>query len=154
MGPAAAAAAGFPTPDPPGVKWSDQEEYLLSLWADRALCYKMMHESAQRIYKRQHMWFSIPVIIMSTIAGTANVAIASYVPAAYQSTAQLVIGAVNLMSGVISTLQNYFRAAEKCEGHRHASVGWGKLYRSIFVELSLSRDKRKPVIDFMRSFCS
>jgi hypothetical protein len=134
----------------PAAKWSDQEEYLLSLWADRALCYKILHEDAQRIYKRQHMWFSIPVIVLATLAGTANVAIASYVPSAYISTAQLVIGGVNLFCGVLSTLSNYFRAAEKCESHRNASVGWGKLYRSIFVELSLARDKRKPVTDFMR----
>ena len=132
------------------IVWSDQEEYLLSLWADRALCYKMLHEEAQHLYKRQHMWFSIPVIILSTLAGTANVAISSYVPAAYMSTAQLIIGVVNLISGIISTLSNYFRAAEKCESHRNAAVGWGKLHRSIFVELSLERDKRKPVVDFMR----
>jgi hypothetical protein len=110
----------------------------------------MLHEDAQRIYKRQHMWFSIPVIILATLAGTANVAIASYVPNEHISTAQLVIGAVNLFCGVLSTLSNYFRAAEKCESHRNASVGWGKLYRSIFVELSLAREKRKPVSDFMR----
>ena len=139
-----------PTEPKPPIKWSDQEEYLLSLWADRALCYKMLHEDAQRIYKRQHMWFSIPVIILATLAGTANVAIASYVPNEHISTAQLVIGAVNLFCGVLSTLSNYFRAAEKCESHRNASVGWGKLYRSIFVELSLAREKRKPVSDFMR----
>ena len=151
----APAAPEAPGPPPGGVpkvplKWSDQEEYLLSLWADRALCYKLMHEEAQRIYKRQHMWFSIPVIILATLAGTANVAIASYVPSMHMSTAQLVIGGVNLFCGVLSTLSNYFRAAEKCESHRNASVGWGKLYRSIFVELSLERDKRKPVVDFMR----
>ena len=149
-GPAAAAAAGVPVPDPPGVAWSEQEEYLLALWADRALCYKLMHERAQQIYKRHHMWFSIPVIILSTVTGTANVAIAAYVPAPYQGIAQLVIGIVNLIGGVLSTLQNYFRSAEKCESHRHASVSWGKLYRAIFVELSVARAKRRPVVDFMR----
>ncbi|NBV25653.1 MAG: SLATT domain-containing protein, partial [Proteobacteria bacterium] len=150
QGAAAAAAAGLPVPDPPGVAWSEQEEYLLALWADRALCYKLMHENAQQIYKRHHMWFSIPTIILSTITGTANVAIASYVPAAYQDIAQLIIGAINLFGGVLSTLQNYFRAAEKCEAHRHASVSWGKLYRAIFVELSVARAKRRPVVDFLR----
>ena len=149
-GPAAAAAAGVPVPDPPGVAWSEQEEYLLSLWADRALCYKLMHESAQQIYKRHHMWFSIPVIILSTITGTANVAISAYVPTAYQGIAQLIIGAINLFGGALSTLQNYFRSSEKCEAHRHASVSWGKLYRSIFVELSVARAKRRPVVDFVR----
>jgi len=130
--------------------YSEQEEYLLSLWADRALCYKIMHESAQAKFTRQHMLCSIPVIILSTLTGTASIGISSYVPTAYLSNAQLVIGALNLFAGILGTLQNFFRAAEMAESHRNAAVGWGKLYRSIFVELSLARDKRKTVSDFMR----
>ena len=130
--------------------WTDQEEYLLSLWADRALCYKLIHEESQSLYQKYHKWFTIPVIILATLTGTANVAIAAYVPIAYMAYAQLVIGVVNLSSGVLSTVQNYLRSAEKAESHRHAAISWGKLYRSIYVEMSLSRDKRKPVTDFMR----
>ena len=133
-----------------GRLWTDQEEYLLSLWADRALCYKLIHEESEGMHRRHHKWFSIPVIVLSTLTGTANVAISAYVPAAYTSIAQLIIGCVNLFAGVLSTLQNYFRSAEKVEAHRHAAVSWGKIYRSIYVELSLAREKRKPIAEFLR----
>ena len=65
------------------ISYSEQEEYLLSLWADRALCYKMMHEEAQQGFKKQHMWFAIPVIILSTLTGSANVGISTYVPSPF-----------------------------------------------------------------------
>ena len=39
------------------------------------------------------------MIILSTVTGTANVAISAYVPTAYQGIAQLIIGAINLFGG-------------------------------------------------------
>lgn len=138
-------------PSPDDIReWSEQEEYLLVLWADRSMCYRILNERAHRMFYTEHLGFSIPVIILSTIAGTANFAIQSYVPESYQSTAQMIIGVVNIFCGILTTLHNFFRSSEKCEAHRNSSSSWGKLYRLIFVELSLERKKRKPVKDFVR----
>lgn len=133
-----------------GREWSEQEEYLLVLWADRSMCYRILNERAHRKFYTEHLFFSIPVIILSTIAGTANFAIQTYVPDSYQTTAQMIIGIVNIFCGILTTLHNFFRSSEKCEAHRNSSSSWGKLYRMIFVELSLERKKRKPVKDFVR----
>jgi hypothetical protein len=131
-------------------EWSEQEEYLLALWSDRALCYKLMSERASRKFHRQHLWFSIPVIILSTLCGSANLAVQSYVPTPAQSMASAVVGCLSLGAGVITTLQTFFASAQKSESHRNSSTSWGKLHRLIYTELSLQRNKRKPVKDFMR----
>jgi hypothetical protein len=133
-----------------GREWSEQEEYLLVLWADRSMCYRILNERAHRKFYTEHLCFSIPVIVLSTIAGTANFATQTYVPESYQMTAQMIIGIVNIFCGILTTLHNFFRSSEKCEAHRNSSSSWGKLYRLIFVELSLERKKRKPVKDFVR----
>jgi len=130
--------------------WSEQEEYLLMLWSDRALCYKLMTERASRKYSNENLYFSIPIICLSTLCGSANLAIQSYVPPSAQSMASMIIGCINLIAGIISTLQSFFRSAEKSAEHRNASVSWGKLHRLIFTELSLERSKRKPVKEFVR----
>ena len=130
--------------------WSEQEEYLLALWSDRALCYKLMTERASRKYNNENLYFAIPIIVLSTLCGSANLAIQSYVPPSSQSMASMIIGVINLIAGIISTLQSFFRSAEKSAEHRNASVSWGKLHRLIFTELSLERSKRKPVKEFMR----
>jgi hypothetical protein len=130
--------------------WSEQEEYLLALWSDRSLCYKMMTERASRKFNREHLWFSIPVIILSTLCGSANLAVQSYVPPNAQTIASAVIGIVSLFSGVLTTLQNFFSSAQKSESHRNASTSWGKLHRLIYTEMSLERAKRKPVKEFIR----
>jgi len=131
-------------------EWSEQEEYLLALWSDRSLCYKLMTERASRKFHRQHLWFSIPVIILSTVCGSANLAVQSYVPLSAQSMASAIVGCLSLGAGVITTLQTFFASAQKSESHRNTSTGWGKLHRLIYTELSLQRNKRKPVKDFMR----
>jgi len=131
-------------------EWSEQEEFLLALWSDRSLCYKLMTERASRKFHKEHLFFSIPVIILSTLCGSANLAVQSYVPVAYQSLASMAIGVTNLCVGVITTLANFMRSSEKCESHRNSSTSWGKLHRLIYTELSLERNKRKPVKDFMR----
>ena len=132
------------------VEWSEQEEYLLALWSDRALCYKLMSERGARKYHKQHLWFSIPVIVLSTLCGSANLAVQSYVPVSAQSMASMIVGCLSLTAGVITTLQTFFASAQKSESHKNSSTSWGKLHRMIYTELSLQRNKRKPVKEFMR----
>jgi hypothetical protein len=130
--------------------WSEQEEYLLALWSDRSLCYKLMNERASRKFHKEHLWFSIPVIILSTLCGSANLAVQSYVPQRDQQMASMIIGLVSIGAGILTTLQNFFASAQKSEAHRNSVTSWGKLHRQIYTELSLERDKRKPVKDFVR----
>jgi hypothetical protein len=131
-------------------EWSEQEEYLLALWSDRSLCYKLMNERASRKFHKEHLCFSIPVIILSTLCGSANLAVQSYVPQSEQQMASMIIGLVSIGAGILTTLQNFFASAQKSEAHRNSVTSWGKLHRQIYTELSLERDKRKPVKDFVR----
>jgi hypothetical protein len=109
-----------------------------------------MNERGSRKFNKEHLWFSIPVIILSTLCGSANLAVQSYVPQHSQQLASMVIGVVSLCAGILTTLQNFFASAQKSESHRNSAVSWGKLHRQIYTELSLERDKRKPVKDFVR----
>ena len=133
-------------------EWSSQEEFLFALWGDRSLCYRILSERCAKKYNRENLYFSLPVIILSTLCGSANLAIQSYVPESMRSTASMIIGCVNLFAGVLSTLQNFFRLAEKASDHRSASIAWGKYHRLIFAELSLARSKRRSVKECLKQF--
>ena len=45
--------------------WKDEQERILKKWADKALCFKMMHERAYRRFWCLNAWYSIPVIIIA-----------------------------------------------------------------------------------------
>ena len=48
------------------VEWTRDHENILVEWADKAMCYRWLHSKAHQHYARSNMWFTIPVIIMST----------------------------------------------------------------------------------------
>jgi hypothetical protein len=52
--------------------WKEEEERILKEWADKGQCYELMHARCHEIYRRKNTWFVIPVMIISTLTGTAN----------------------------------------------------------------------------------
>jgi hypothetical protein len=62
----------------------------------------------------------------------------------------LAVGGINIFTGILSTLQNFFRSAQCSESHSNAHVGWSKLCRNIEIELTLERDKRRNANDFVK----
>ena len=131
-------------------QWHAQQEDILKEWSEQAGCYRWMHERAYQVYKKQNMRFSIPVIVISTVTGTANFAQSGF-PESIKGWAPLIIGTLNLAAGLITTIAQFLRVSELLEGHRAASIAYSKLSRKIAVELSLPSDERSmPGIDYIK----
>lgn len=114
--------------------WSQQHEKILAEWSDKAMCYRWLHSRAQSKYSFMSKLFTIPVIVLSTLTGTANFAI-ERIPEDYQSITQISIGSLNIIAGIITTIQQFLKINELNESHRIASISWGKFYRNIKTEL-------------------
>lgn len=121
--------------------WSPQQEQILKTWGEASACYRYMHNHAFLIYKKQNMQFSLPVIVLSTITGTANFAQSS-LPASIRGAAPAVIGGLNLVAGIIATIMQFLKISEMMEGNRVASLQYGKLSRTIRLELTLPIEER------------
>lgn len=131
-------------------EWSDEIEDLLSEWGEVSLCYQYLHSFSQRKYKKKYHHFQIPIIILSTLTGTANFATESYVPQDYKQGFSAGVGSLNLLCGILGTLLSFLRYSEVYEGHRISALAWSKLSRNIEIELSLHQKKRKPCRDFLK----
>ena len=121
--------------------WSPQQEQILKTWGEASACYRYMHHHAFLIYKKQNMQFSLPVIVLSTITGTANFAQSS-LPASIRGAAPAMIGGLNLIAGIIATIMQFLKISEMMEGNRVASLQYGKLSRTIRLELTLPIEER------------
>jgi len=121
--------------------WSPQQEQILKTWGEASACYRYMHNHAFLIYKKQNMQFSLPVIVLSTITGTANFAQSS-LPVSIRGAAPAVIGGLNLVAGIIATIMQFLKISEMMEGNRVASLQYGKLSRTIRLELTLPIEER------------
>jgi hypothetical protein len=126
------------------VEWGEDHENILVEWADKAMCYRWLHSKCRDAYYKANTLFTIPVIIMSTIAGTANFAQKQFSESVLPY-AVMGIGAINLLAGILTTIQQFLKISELNEAHRVATIAWDKFYRNIKVELSKSPNERIPV---------
>ena len=125
----------------PFLEWSKENEDILAEWCDVAQCYKWLNLKAHQKYSRLHAWFTIPAITLSTITGTAAFAQTS-LPVSMQSYAPMVIGTINIMIGILTTVQQYLKISELNEAHRVAGISWDKFARNIRIELAKKLDER------------
>jgi len=137
-------------PDPLNVKnmelieWTNDHEDILIEWADKAMCYRWLHSRAHAKYSRLNYMYTIPVIIISTLTGTANFA-QERVPIAYQGYFVMVVGFFNILAGIITTIQQFLKITQLNEAHRVSSIAWDKFYRNIKIEISRHPDERLHV---------
>ena len=131
--------------------WTPELDDLMAEWADKAACYRWMHERTEKIFSRNDRMITIPVIILSTLTGTANFGLTSIFgdnkSAASLATA---IGGVSIIAGIITTLGNFLRYAQGSEAHRVSSISWGKFNRLICVELRLNPNERMDSMSFLK----
>jgi len=115
--------------------WKAEEERILASWCDRAQCYEWMHYKAHLKYKSKNAWFTIPVIIISTVTGTANFAQDRFGDD-YKDWVVMGVGGANIIAGIITTVYQFLKVSELNEAHRVAALSWGKFCRNLRAELA------------------
>ena len=108
-----------------------------------------MHTRSHEIYQRKNALYTIPVIIISTITGTANFALDRF-GEDLQKYMTMGIGSLSILAGIISTISQFLKISELNEAHRVASLSWGKFYRNIKTELSRHPLDRFGPLEFIK----
>jgi hypothetical protein len=123
------------------VEWTTEHEQILIEWADKAMCYRWLHSKSNGLYSSLNAWYTIPVIVISTLTGTANFA-QTRVPIDYQNYFAMVVGGFNILGGIISTIQQFLKITQLNESHRVSSIAWDKFYRNVKIELAKHPSER------------
>jgi len=132
--------------------WTHEQEDLMANWSDIASCYRLLHDKTEKRFSKFNYALTIPVIMLSTMTGTANFGMGSFFGDDNKSQrfANLAIGGVSLIAGLMTTLGNFLRFAQNQESHRVVSIAWGKFQRQIAVELALHPNERHDSMDFIK----
>lgn len=131
------------------IEWSPENEEIMVEWCDVAQCYKWLNNRAHIGYSKQHAWYTIPAIILSTVSGTASFAQTS-LPEQAQHYAPVVIGTINIFIGILTTIQQYLKISELNESHRVSSIAWDKFARNIRIELAKKPEERLDAGTFLK----
>jgi hypothetical protein len=133
----------------PEVDWTVDHEDILIEWADKAMCFRWLHSRAHALYSKLNYNYTIPVIVISTLTGTANFA-QDRVPEAYQGYFVMIVGGFNILAGIITTIQQFLKITQLNEAHRVSGIAWDKFYRNIKIELARHPDERMHVNQMLK----
>ena len=132
------------------ISWSNQLEELIGSEGEKCRGLSWIHSKAELVYNKKNNYIAIPVIVLSTLAGTASVGSSSLFPDDTKI-GSIVIGLVSISVGILNTISSYFSYSRKAESHRIASISYAKLFSQISVELSLPRKERVSPNELLKS---
>jgi hypothetical protein len=130
------------------IHWNQQLEEILSQEGERALCFAWLHSKSQARVAKYDTNIALPVIVLSTIAGTGSIASQSLF--GNSQAASIVIGVISLSVGVMNTVSNYFGFAKRSEAHKISAITYAKIHKFIVIELSLPRKERMKAKDMLK----
>lgn len=130
------------------MEFNSQIEKVISDEGEKSLSYMWLHDRSQKKFSRLSNFINIPVIVLSTLAGASSIGSESLFKGFQQSS--VIIGIVSIIVGILSTLQNYFNFERRSEAHRISSIQYYKVYNFIKIELSLPRNQRTNISDFLK----
>ena len=130
------------------IHWTSQLERVITDEGERALCFSWLHSHAERWYSRLNTGISLPVIIMSTLAGSASFGAGVLFPST--AIANVTIGSISIAVGVLNTIAGFFSWAKRSESHRICALTYQKVYRFILIELALPRVERIAAKDMLK----
>jgi len=125
------------------VNWNSQLTKLLAREGERIAGLRWLHERAERYCSIRNTWVALPVIILSTISGSASIG-------TDDPSLKIVIGTISLFVGVLNTVGAFFAYAKRQEAHRVSALQMAKLHRFIEIELSLPREERIAAKDILK----
>lgn len=131
------------------IHWSNQLEDLIAHEGEKCRGLAWIHQRAEQTLSRKNNVIQIPVIVLSTLAGTASVGSSSLF-GNEAGISNIVIGFVSIAVGVLNTLGNYFAYARKAEAHHIAYLHYSKLFSWVNVELSLPRQERMQPAEMLK----
>jgi hypothetical protein len=110
---------------------------LLVEWADKAMCYSWLHNHSYHEYSFKDKCYTLPIIGLTTIAGTSTFAQASSMNISNTgSYISMGFGSLTILSGLLTAIKKFLKISEYAESHRISKMNWEKLYREIKIELT------------------
>lgn len=131
--------------------WTSEQEYMLTVWSEKAAGYRWLHMQSHEYYKFMNNIFTYPIILLSSVLGMSGFALISYEkPTFAEIVIEYVMAACNFLVAFLSSLQKVHRCSENSEQHYSAAVEYAKFYREIKMELVLDKNNRSYSVDFCR----
>jgi hypothetical protein len=125
--------------------YTHQVEDVLKYYAEEAEMLYMLHNRNFLFYRKRGHYYTIPVIILSTISGVLSF------NNGIQGTAegQYTIGAINILCGIVTTIYKFLNYSNFENQHRLLAVEYLHLYEDIRCVLCKAPERRPNAIEYV-----
>jgi hypothetical protein len=133
--------------------WDDTQKKFMKQMIDRAKCYIWLYDNSFRLYKSLWLIHMIPVLIITTLSGVANLGQLGLNDTSLEDTKSariiypIVLGVLNIFAAILTSLVQFFKISEQKEAHRRAGKDWQQFSTDMeiifFAEFKLEVRNRK-----------
>ena len=123
------------------IKINDENKNILYMLANTAQCYAKLSYKSHKHYDKIQSWLTIPVIFFSTIIGTASFTNISNVSEEYYVYLSMIIGSINILISIFTTILRYFKISEYNEMYRVSHIAWDAYVRDILLIMPNIKDE-------------
>jgi hypothetical protein len=131
------------------LSYNDHLEELIASEAEKALVLRWLHNESEAMYSRLNTFITLPVICISTVAGTVSIG-QDTLFGKDNAGAPIGVGVLSLIVSILNVIASFFGWAKRSEGHRISGINYAKLHRWISIELALPREQRMPAKHFLK----
>ena len=146
--PPAAPSQAPVAPSQPVAVWTPRMEGLLQDWRGRVYAAQSAYyETAEKLHRRNY-WLGIPVIIVSSVVGTAV-----FSDWSKEGPLKWVVGSVSILAAILAGLQTFLKFGENATLHGTAADWFAAIRRDIDELLALPAELRghpKECLDSIR----
>lgn len=118
------------------MDWNENEEAFLQELAKNAQQLSMRYKQAHDEWKKKQNHLKIPSIVISTVAGVSSFGVSTF-PVNAQHIIPIIVGALNIFTAILSSLESFFKMNEMIIGSMEASTSFQRLHDNITTELSI-----------------
>ena len=127
---------------------TEKEINLLATWRQAIrVCHKA-HIKSAAVLQRKNRAFGIPVVILSTIAGTTVFATLEASPELW---VKILVGLFSVAAAVLASLQTFLGYGELAERHKLASKKYGSLRREMEEVIAAHEKNEDLPKDYLKS---
>lgn len=102
-------------------QWSSEQESLLASWAEKSAGLRWLHMESQKHYKTINDCLSLPVIVITTVAG-----VSSFVNNDCSPAWNIVFAIVNLSGTILVAAQRYLDPSTNAGAHEQIASDYSK----------------------------
>ena len=120
------------------IKINDENKNILYMLANTAQCYAKLSYKSHKHYDQIQSYLTIPVIFFSTIIGTASF---SNISSNHYFYLSMIIGSINILISIFTTILRYFKISEYSEMYRVSHIAWDAFVRDILLVMPNIKDE-------------